>query len=53
MTLFKDRIAASKPLVFLLCLMPLAALAWDTIQNELGTDPVAQLEHRTGLWALR
>ena len=53
MTLFKDRIAASKPLVFLLCLVPLAALVWDTIQNDLGTDPVAQLEHRTGLWALR
>jgi sulfoxide reductase heme-binding subunit YedZ len=53
MTLFKDRIAASKPLVFLLCLVPLAALVWDTIQNELGTDPVAQLEHRSGLWALR
>ncbi|MBS0583588.1 MAG: sulfoxide reductase heme-binding subunit YedZ [Proteobacteria bacterium] len=53
MALFRDRIAASKPLVFLLCLAPLAALAWDTIQNELGTDPVAQLEHRSGLWALR
>ena len=53
MSIFKDRIAASKPLVFLLCLVPFAALVWDTIQNDLGTDPVAQLEHRTGLWALR
>jgi len=53
MPLFKDRIAASKPLVFLVCLTPLAWLVWDTLQNELGTDPVAQLEHRTGLWALR
>ena len=53
MTLFRDRIAASKPLVFLLCLTPLAWLVWDTLQNDLGTDPVAQLEHRTGLWALR
>ncbi|HEX7916514.1 protein-methionine-sulfoxide reductase heme-binding subunit MsrQ [Rudaea sp.] len=53
MPIFKDRIAASKPLAFLLCLVPLAALVWDTIQNDLGTDPVAQLEHRTGLWALR
>ena len=52
-SIFKDRVAASKPLVFLLCLLPLAALAWDTIHNDLGTDPVAQLEHRTGLWALR
>jgi sulfoxide reductase heme-binding subunit YedZ len=53
MSLFKDRIAASKPLVFLLCLAPLGVLVWDTLQNELGTDPVAQLEHRTGLWTLR
>ncbi len=53
MTLFKDRIAASKPAFFLLCLAPLAILIWDTLQNELGTDPVAQLEHRSGLWALR
>ena len=42
MALFKDRIAASKPLVFLLCITPLAWLVWDTLQNDLGTDPVAQ-----------
>ncbi len=53
MLLFKDRIAASKPLAFLLCLVPLGLLIWDALQNELGTDPVAQLEHRSGLWALR
>ena len=53
MAFFRDRIAASKPLLFLLCLIPLGILVWDTLQNELGTDPVAQLEHRTGLWALR
>lgn len=53
MPVFKDRIAATKPLAFLLCLVPLGLLIWDTLQNELGTDPVAQLEHRTGLWALR
>lgn len=48
-----DRIAASKPLVFALCLLPLAWLAWDTLHGRLGTDPVARLEHRTGIWALR
>ncbi len=53
MKLSHDRIAASKPLVFALCLVPLSWLIWDTVQDSLGTDPVAQLEHRSGLWALR
>jgi len=48
-----DRIAASKPFVFVLCLVPLAWLAWDTVNQQLGTDPVAQLEHRSGDWTLR
>ena len=48
-----DRIAASKPFVFALCLVPLAWLAWDTFNQQLGTDPVAQLEHRSGDWTLR
>lgn len=48
-----DRVAASKPFVFALCLLPLAWLAWDAVHGQLGTDPVAQLEHRSGDWALR
>lgn len=48
-----DRVAASKPFVFALCLLPLAWLAWDTLHGALGTDPVAQLEHRSGDWTLR
>ena len=48
-----DRIAASKPFVFLACLIPLAWIAWDTLNDALGTDPVAQLEHRSGDWTLR
>lgn len=48
-----DRIAASKPFVFALCLLPLAWLIWDTLHEQLGTDPVAQLEHRSGDWTLR
>lgn len=51
--LFRDRIALSKPFAFALCLLPLASLIWDTLHEQLGTDPVAQLEHRTGDWALR
>lgn len=50
---FRDRIAASKPVVFALCLLPLAHLVWDTLHDTLGPDPVAQLEHRSGDWALR
>ena len=53
MALFHDRIAACKPFVFLLCLLPLAHLGWNVWHNTLGTDPVAQLEHRSGDWALR
>lgn len=53
MKLFRDRIAASKPLIFALCFVPLGWLAWDVMYDALGTDPVAQLEHRTGIWALR
>ena len=48
-----DRIAASKPFVFALCLLPLAWLVWDSLHGQLGTDPVARLEHRSGDWALR
>jgi sulfoxide reductase heme-binding subunit YedZ len=48
-----DRIGASKPFVFALCLLPLAWLAWDALHAQLGTDPVARLEHRSGDWALR
>ncbi|MBN8481134.1 MAG: sulfoxide reductase heme-binding subunit YedZ [Xanthomonadales bacterium] len=48
-----DRIAASKPLVFAAALVPLLLLALDTRAGTLGADPVATLEHATGLWALR
>ncbi len=48
-----DRVAASKPLVFASCLLPLAWLVWDVLHGQLGTDPVAQLEHRSGDWTLR
>lgn len=39
--------------VFLLCLVPFAWLVWDINQNSLGPDPVQQITHRTGDWALR
>jgi len=53
MKLFHDRIAVTKPLVLAVCLLPLCLLVWDAAHDSLGADPVAQLEHRTGIWALR
>jgi sulfoxide reductase heme-binding subunit YedZ len=52
-------IIAAKTLVHLAALAPLAWLAWQfwqvwqTGNDALGADPVAEIEHRTGLWALR
>ncbi|MET1161373.1 MAG: protein-methionine-sulfoxide reductase heme-binding subunit MsrQ [Pseudoxanthomonas sp.] len=48
-----------KTLVHLAALTPLAILLWQmwgvakTGSNALGPDPVAEIEHRLGLWALR
>jgi len=39
--------------VHALCLAPLAWLAADIVRDALGPDPVAQITHRTGIWALR
>ena len=52
-------IIAAKTLVHLLALTPAAILAWQiraealTGSGGLGADPVAEIEHRLGLWALR
>lgn len=49
----------AKTLVHLLCLTPLAILSWQfwdvyrSGSDALGADPVAEIEHRLGLWALR
>ncbi|UYB54113.1 protein-methionine-sulfoxide reductase heme-binding subunit MsrQ [Xanthomonas sp. AM6] len=49
----------AKALVHALALAPLAYLGWQFWQvwqagsDALGADPVAEIEHRTGLWALR
>lgn len=44
---------ALKALAHLLLLTPLAWLVWRTLQDRLGADPVAEITHQTGLWALR
>jgi len=52
-------IIAAKTFVHALALTPLAILAWQfwnvysTNSDALGADPVAEIEHRLGLWALR
>ena len=40
-------------LVYLSGALPAAWLIWATLNNQLGADPLAALEHETGLWALR
>nr|WP_242691363.1 protein-methionine-sulfoxide reductase heme-binding subunit MsrQ [Lysobacter enzymogenes] len=49
----------AKSAAHLLALAPAAALAWQiraemvSGHSDLGADPVAEIEHRLGLWALR
>ena len=55
----EPRIVVAKSLVHLAALTPLAILLWQmwsvakTGSNALGADPVAEIEHRLGLWAIR
>ena len=52
-------IVAAKTVLHLAALAPAAILAsqvwevWQTGNDALGADPVAEIEHRLGLWALR
>jgi len=41
-----------KPLVFVLCLLPLGVLLRQAQQANLGADPVASITHFTGNWAM-
>jgi methionine sulfoxide reductase heme-binding subunit len=43
----------AKPLVFLLCLLPFAWLAYNVIINNLGANPQEALIRATGDWTLR
>jgi methionine sulfoxide reductase heme-binding subunit len=42
-----------KPLLFTLCLLPLASLIWQIATDRLGANPVEEVLHDTGSWALR
>ncbi|HUF65110.1 MAG TPA: protein-methionine-sulfoxide reductase heme-binding subunit MsrQ [Gemmatimonadaceae bacterium] len=44
---------AGKPVVFLICLIPLGWIAYDAATGRLGANPIEALELRTGRWALR
>src|SRR3974390_2826290 len=39
--------------LFLLCLAPLAGLAWGALRGGLGANPIEFITHATGDWALR
>jgi sulfoxide reductase heme-binding subunit YedZ len=43
----------AKPVVFLVCLIPLASLIWDAFNDGLGANPVETLTFATGDWTLR
>lgn len=41
-----------KPLVFALCLVPVARLGWKGYSADLGANPIEVITHSTGLWTL-
>jgi sulfoxide reductase heme-binding subunit YedZ len=42
-----------KPVVFLVCLIPLARLGWKAYSGALGANPIEVITHATGDWTLR
>jgi sulfoxide reductase heme-binding subunit YedZ len=42
-----------KPAVFVLALIPLAALVWNALHDGLGANPVEAITFETGKWGLR
>ena len=48
-----SRISRVKPFVFLACLIPALLLGWDAFTGGLGVNPIEDITHRTGDWALR
>jgi len=42
-----------KPVLFILCLVPLALLVWNGLHHDLGANPVEKMTHVTGDWTLR
>ena len=44
--------SVARVLVFLLCLTPFLKLVWDGVTYDLTANPIEDLTHRTGWWAL-
>lgn len=42
-----------KPFVFVIALLPLALLVFDTLTDRLSANPISDITHATGLWTLR
>jgi sulfoxide reductase heme-binding subunit YedZ len=47
------RSPAAKPVLFVLCLVPVFNLVWNAFYGDLGANPVEVITHETGDWALR
>lgn len=47
-----SRNALLKPIVFLLCLLPVAKLVYYGFEGRLGANPIERITHRTGWWTL-
>ena len=43
----------SKPVLFVLCLLPLAHMVQGFLRDELGANPIEAITHGTGDWTLR
>jgi methionine sulfoxide reductase heme-binding subunit len=39
--------------VFVACLIPLVALAWQALTHNLGANPIDEITDQTGIWTLR
>ena len=42
-----------KPVVFIICLVPLLLMIWAGFHGELGANPIEKITHLTGDWSLR
>lgn len=42
-----------KPSVFVACLVPLVALLWNAVSDNLGANPIEAITRQTGTWTLR
>jgi sulfoxide reductase heme-binding subunit YedZ len=46
-------VRVAKPLLFVLCLGPVAWLAWAAAADALGANPISEITKETGVWTLR